>query len=157
MIWSQRQVFDVERIFTRLAVSRESIDKGGKVAIEGMRSRMVNELTQYAHPLGVELDEADIRFHDTREDAHGLDLIIFTARWAPDTTEGILLGGPADGTRVSMPAAAHRWSFRVVVSKSEAAWTPGTAYPAAVEFDTLDYRWAGWHEQERVWTYEPAS
>ncbi len=156
MIWSQKQVFAVERLSQRQMVSREVMDRGTDY-FEAVCERMGHDLINYAHPLGVELNMLDL--HIGRPEEFSMyDSVMLVMRWAPETRAGLLLGGPADGTRVEMPQAAHRWSFRVVVASGARypQFVDGPWEPTALEVDTVDYNWSGWHEEERVWTYEPA-
>lgn len=151
MLWTCKQVFEVERLYVRQMVSRTQAQYGTDY-FDMVCDRMAHDLINYAHPLGVELNQLDI--HVARHEEPMFDSTMLTASWRPETREGVLLGGPADGKRVTVPPAAHRWQFRVAVMQGTEGWTPGTAFPTAVEVDTLGYQWSGWDETNRIWTYQ---
>lgn len=149
MIWTLAMVQDVERLGMAIQLDKGLLHRYPE-AKERTQQEMTRKLVRLAHPFGVEINPADVAFHES-EEPFGLKIY---AQWRPATTLVEFRGGHIDGQRMTVTPELIRKPIRIPRLESnlfrpeEEALLPGTMS------EPLQYDLAGWHEEERHWIYD---
>lgn len=160
MIWTRQQVQDVERLAAKYVASEEALEKGGEQYVVHLGTELFNTLKEMAYTSAVELDIQDLRFRWIEDSGPGgMRIKVLTARWDPDTTTALLVGGPYDGKTYAVPREDLRRqrlaTYHSELSKDIFRSSDEPLPQVDIGQGVVEYEWSGWHEEYRMWTYAP--
>ena len=128
--WTMEQVRQARGIYAAAVIDPIMLERARVDVMQAARRKMFRKMVEMARPFVIELNPADVRFHE-EADPFGIKV---TSWWEPHTQEVELRGGVRDGEILAFRDAPHG-SLMVAVS------TP------------IEYRCVGWSESDRRWVY----
>jgi hypothetical protein len=161
MIWTTAQVAVMEgyrcsQAVDMFAAERAALADGTNPLLEYVADHLWHNIQDAAATRGLSISREDVEVQVKPDpDGHMLDIV--RMRWNPQTTSGLLIGGPAGGKVYPLPPEVHRRGVSVVVQDHSKPLFDNSAAVDVVATKTLFYQYAGWSEDRRMWVYRVVS
>lgn len=159
-IWTIQQVQAVQgytfsQTVDMFQVERHAQDGQPNPLLVAVTDHLFKGLAAAVNTWGVDIVLEDCEVKVTPgEYGHMLDVV--RIRWRPQTTAGLLVGGPMGGKVLQLDPSLHKVGVRVdEMDRTELFAAAGADTPfEPVPVKQWFYRYAGWSEARRCWAYK---